>query len=139
MSHLEQALVKLNTYGCSNRALILAGNLLDAYELLIRCCYETGERQKCISSGAVYLQYDKYSMSVLSRILMILVPEKGEAQSGTNQTVLEFLSRYYDLSDLKDRLFLMTTAKRAGSDSFGTYILDHAFTPQEKSQLGLSL
>lgn len=139
VSHLEQALEKLNTYGCSNRALILAGNLLDAYELLIRCCYETGERQKCISYGAVYLQYDKYSMSVLSRILMILVPEKGEAQSGTNQTVLEFLSRYYDLSDLKDRLFLMTTAKRAGSDSFGTYILDHAFTPQEKSQLGLSL
>ena len=43
VSHLEQALEKLNTYGCSNRALILAGNLLDAYELLIRCCYETGE------------------------------------------------------------------------------------------------
>ncbi len=137
--HLEQALEKLNTYGCSNRALILAGNLLDAYELLVRCCYEMGETQKCINYGAVYLQYDKYSMSVLSRLLMILVPEKREDQNRTNQTVLEFLSRYYDFSDLKDRLFLMTTARRAGSHSFSAYILDHTFTPQERSQLGLSI
>lgn len=143
VSHLELALGKLNTYGCSNRALILAGNLLDAYELLIRCCYEMGEKQKCVSYGAVYLQYDKYSMSVLSRLLMILVPDRGETpkdaedQNETGQ-VLEFLSRYYDLSDLKDRLFLMTTARRAGSNGFGDYVLYHVFTSEERSQLGLT-
>jgi tetratricopeptide (TPR) repeat protein len=147
--HLELALEKMNTYGCSNRALILAGNLLDAYELLVRCCYEAGEKQKCVSYGAVYLQYDKYSMSVLSRLLMMLAMTEDERdgagqqiaedQGRINQTVLEFFSKYYDFSDLKDRLFLVTTAKRAGSSSFAAYALTHIFTPQERSQLGLAI
>lgn len=79
-SYLEAALKKLNDFGCSNRALLLAANLMDAYDLLVRCCYEAGESQKCVSYAVACLKYDKYIMTVLSRLLLLLAPEGGKKE-----------------------------------------------------------
>lgn len=67
--YLEAAIEKLNTYGCYNKALILAADLLNAYEVLVKCCYEAGEKQKCLSYAVAYLKYQPYGMSVLNRLL----------------------------------------------------------------------
>ncbi len=151
VDHLEAALEKLNTYGCSNRALILAGNLLDAYELLVRCSYEAGEGQKCVTYAVAHLQYDKYAMSVLSRLLMVLLPEDNDglvsnektkerigsnfALKEENQRILEFFAGLYDLTSLKDRLFLVKTAQMARRCSFAEYVIRHVFTPEEQKAL----
>lgn len=132
-THLETALRKLNDFGCSNRALLLAANLLDAYDLLVRCCYETGESQKCVSYAAACLKYDKYRMSVLSRLLLLLAPEGGKGED--YHRVLEFFEGIYDLSSLKDRVFLVKTSQRAGCISFAEYMVRQLFSPQERGAL----
>lgn len=133
VNYLEKALDKLNTFGCSNRALILAGNLLDAYELLARCCYEAGERQKCVTYAVAHLQYDKYAMSVLSRLLMVLAPDAlGEEEK---RRILEFFGGLYDLTSLQDRLFLVKTAQRTGCSGFAEYVIKQVFTPEEQAEL----
>lgn len=145
--YLETAIGKLDTYGCNNKALLLAGDLLSAYDLLVRCCYEAGEKQKCVGYGATYLKYNKYGMAVLSRILKTLLPagETGrgnEEPSGQQmhsqeyQAVAEFLSRIYDFSSLKDRLFLVKAAQMSERMGFAEYMLNRYFTPEERGKLG---
>ncbi len=134
--YLEAALGKLEAHGRNNRAMRLAGDLMGVYDLLVRCCYETGQREKCMSYGVTYLKYDRYNMAVLSRMLKVLLPDGGQ-MAAENQAVLEFFSRLYDFSGLKDRLFLIKTAQRSDCGGFGSYGIYQLFTPEERGQLGL--
>ncbi len=135
VSCLERALEKLNAFGCSNRALILAANVMDAYELLVRCTYEAGELQKCVTYAVAYLQYDRYGIAVLSRLLLTLAP--GEAAPGQEEgrRVLGFFSGLYDFASCKDKLFLIRTAQRAGCSGFGDYAAAKLLTAQERESL----
>lgn len=153
VTYLERALAKLNDFGCSNRALLLAANVMDAYELLVRCSFEAGQAQKCISYGVACLQYDKYAMSALSRLLLLLAPGSGDSQSkertdsgrkeeGEPESreeeycrVLEFFRGIYDFSSLKDRLFLVTAAQRVGCGGFAEYAAGIFFTAEERNRL----
>lgn len=131
--HLETALEKLNTFGCSNKALFLAGKLMDAYELLARCSYETGEYQKCISYGVTCLKYDKYMMTALSRLIKILASDEKmtEYSEQEKNQILDFFAKLYDFSGLKDRLFLLQAAKRSNCLMFSDYVANQLFTLQE--------
>ncbi len=150
--YLETAIKKLDTYGCNNKALLLAGDLLAAYDLLVRCCYEAEERQKCVSYGVTYLKYNKYGMAVLSRILKTLLSDERTeqetekeyrrssdkpAESKEYQAVAEFFAQIYDFSSLKDRLFLVKTAQKSDCSGFAAYSLNHFFTLEERSRLGI--
>lgn len=135
--HLETAIKKLDTYGCNNKALHIAANLLAVYELLTRCCYETGQSEKCMNYGVTYLKYDKFNMAVLSRLLKTLLPDGGKKSAEENQAVLGFLSRLYDLSSLKDRLFLIKSAQMSDCAAFASYVVNAIFTLEERTQLGL--
>ncbi len=132
-SYLEAALKKLDDFGCSNRALLLASNLLDAYELLVRCCFEAGESQKCVTYAVACLKYDKYIMTVLSRLLLLLAPEGGGREE--YHRILQFFWGIYDLSSLKDRLFLVKTAQKTGCSGFAGYMAEKLFSPQERAAL----
>lgn len=138
--YLETAIQKVNAYGCTNRALFLAGNLPEAYELLIRCCYHTGQYEKCVNYAVVYLKSDRYQMVVLSLLLksLLLTPEgtqeRGDSQK-ENQAVLEFLTRLYDFSVLKDRLFLVKAAEKSDCRKFADYMEEHLFTAEERGFL----
>lgn len=133
--YLETAIGKLDAYGCNNRALILAGNLPDAYDLLVRCCYEAGEKQKCVNYAVAYLKYDRYGMGVLSRLLKTLLLEQGG--QAEYEAVLGFLKKLYDVSALKDRLFLVKAAERSERSGFTEYLRQCLFTADEQQQLGL--
>lgn len=132
---LERALQKLETYGCSNRALLLAGNLQDAYDLLVQCYYQTGELQACVNRAVTYLKYDRYGMGVLSRLLMALL--SGEGTIKEYEAVRDFLSRLYHMGDLKDRLFLIKAAKLSGREGFYDFLLNCMFTQEERKGLGI--
>ena len=132
-SYLEAALKKLDDFGCSNRALLLAANLMDAYDLLVRCCYEAGESQKCVAYAVACLKYDKYIMTVLSRLLLLLAPQ-GAGKEDYHR-ILQFFWGIYDLSSLKDRLFLAKTAQKTGCSGFAEYMAEKLFSPQERAAL----
>lgn len=131
--HLETALEKLNKFGCSDKALFLAGKLMDAYELLARCSYETGEQQKCISYSVTCLKYDKYIMAALSRLLKLLASDEimTEYTEQEKKQILDFFSKLYDFSSLKDRLFVLQAAKRSDCFMFSDYVAIQLFTPDE--------
>ena len=133
-AYLEAAVEKLNTYGCNNKALLLAGNLLEAYGLLARCCLDAGETDKCVNYAVNYLKYEKYGMAVLSSLLRALLAEGGTDP----QAVLEFIFRIYDPADLKDRLFLIRTAERSGLPKFAAFAAERFFTPEERARMGLT-
>ena len=134
--YLEGALGKLNAFGCSNRALLLAGNLMEAYDLLVRCCYEAGESQKCVSYAVACLRADRYAMPVLSRLLLVLTPD-NESASQEYPRVLDFFAGLYDFSALKDRLFLIKTAQRTGCKGFAAFAADRLLNQQERAAMGL--
>lgn len=137
ITHLETAIGKLEQFGCSNKALYLAGDLLGAYDLLTRCCFEAGESEKCMTYGVTCLKYDRYAMAVLSRLLQLLAPAGTVWESQTLRQILEFFSRIYDYSSLKDRLFLVKTAQMAGCTEFAEFAASSLFTPEERKQLKL--
>lgn len=139
IEYLERSLDKLNRFGCSNKALLLAGNLSSAYELLTCCCFEANEREKCISYGVACLQSDKYSMAALSRLLMCFAPNVGQTIEGEGLygQVLTFLSGLYDMDSLKDRLILWKTSNRAGCSDFADYLEKRIFNHSELQALGI--
>lgn len=133
VQYLEAAFQKLDTFGCNNKALLLAGNIGEAYELMVQCCYESGDWEKCVSYGVNYLKYNKYGMAVLSRLMKALCSDEEK----NRQIVLGFLSKIYDVSSLKDRIFLVKAAQKAGCGKFADYVADCFFSPEERKQLGL--
>lgn len=132
LASLEEALKKLEDGGCTNRALMLAANLTDAYELLVRCSFEAGSQQKCVSYAVAYLQHNRYSMAVLSRLLLVLAPGEGEPGQEEGRRILEFFGGLYDFTSPKDRMFLVRAAQRAGCGGFGRYAAVRILTPQEQ-------
>ena len=137
ISHLETAIGKLEQFGCNNKALYLAGDLLGAYDLLTRCCFEAEESQKCMTYGVTCLKYDRYAMAVLSRLLQLLAPAGTVWESQTLRQILEFFSRIYDYSSLKDRLFLVKTAQMAGCTEFAEFSTRHLFSSEERNRLNI--
>ncbi len=135
VNYLKSALNKLETYGCYNKALLLAGNLLEVYGLLARCCYETGESQACISYSVAYLKYDKYGMAVLSRLMKALIPRESGEDTQEDQEVFQLLMKLYDRSSLKDRLFLVKTAEKSGRIQFSDFLADQLFSLAERDAL----
>ena len=136
--YLERALMKLEQYGCVNRALFLRGNLGDAYDLLAKSCYETGELQKCVTYAVEHLKYDRYEMKPLFWLLKALFQGEENVQDGEkSEAVMGFLSKIYDVSSLKDRLFMLKTAQKAGCSGFVHYVTGEHFVMEERKQLGL--
>ncbi len=134
--YLEEALRKLDSYGSNNKALFLAGNLPETYELLVRCCYEAGQREKCASYGTICLKNNRYNMAVLSKLLLVLLHEGSRDTDREYGAVAEFLSHIYDFSLLKDKVFLVKTADVSGREEFSAFVLKNLFTKDERSLLG---
>ncbi|MCI8536481.1 MAG: glycosyltransferase family 2 protein [Hungatella sp.] len=135
--YLESGIKKLDIYGCSNKALVLSANLLAAYDLLVKCCYESGQIEKCLTYGVIYLKYDKYGMAVLSKVLKVLTLNQKETSEEINIAVIEILSKMYDFSQLKDKLFLVKTARLAEVGKFADFAIQYLFDDNEKVRLKL--
>ncbi len=135
--YLESAIKKLDIYGCNNKALFLAANLLGAYDLLVRCCYESRQFEKCLNYGITYLKYNKYGMTVLSRVLKVLNPSQEQSSEEINMAVIGVLNKIYDFSQLKDKLFLIKTARFSQIERFADFAEQYLFDEDERTDLGL--
>lgn len=138
VEYLETALGKLEAYGSTNKALFLAGNLGDACDLLAKSCYETGQLQKCVTYAVEHLKCERYEMKPLVWLLKALFHEEEQIQDQEKcEAVMGFLAKLYDLPALKDRLFVMKAAQKAGCSGFAGYVKEHYFTPDEQKMLGI--
>lgn len=136
--YLENALMKLERYGCVNKALFLTGNLGDAYDILAKSCYEIGELQKCVTYAVEHLKYARYEMKPLLWLLKALFRgDEAVEDQGKGDAIMGFLSRIYDAPSLRDRLFILKTAQKAGCDGFAHYMAEVHLSPEERKLLGL--
>lgn len=111
--YLEQAIEKLEKYGCYNRAMMLNSHLKEAYEQLARCCLMTGEREKAVHYSVAVLKAQPYSMQALS-ILLEAFWGKEDRPLSPPEAVLGFLDKLYCGDQLKDRLFILKAASGVG-------------------------
>ena len=114
---------------------------MEAYDLLVQCFYESGNKEKCASYAVTYLKYNKYQMAVLSRLLKTLLSDMGlgdgQECEAAYLAVLQFVAKLYDFSSLKDRLFLVKTAQMSECSDFAQYGLNSLFTVEERKQIGI--
>ncbi|MCC8024785.1 MAG: glycosyltransferase family 2 protein [Clostridium sp.] len=133
--YIERALGKLEQFGCANRAMYLSANLPSAYNLLIKCLYETGQREKCVNQAVSYLKYMPEDMAALSWLLKALaVPP---LTTGGMEQILLFLGKLYDFSGLRAKLLVTRCAKAAGCGELGSYMEQRLFTREERTALGI--
>lgn len=124
--HLRRGLKILETYDTACKSMILAGEIRKAYELLAVCCYNTGNLRGAVRYTTVLLKEDSYLMSTL--ILMFRTFSKDEqfvsqGREGAEQ-VMSLLENFYDLTSLKDRLFILRAAMESGYQELTQSIRD---------------
>lgn len=127
--YLEQALHKLEKFGCYNRAMLLNGHLKEAYEKLAWCCLLAGDKEKAVHYSVSVLREQPYSMQALS-ILMEAFRGKEEQPLSKPDTVLGFLDKLYSRNQLKDRLFLLKAAAGVGWRGLEE-LVEESFTQEE--------
>lgn len=125
--YLEQALHKLEQYGCYNRAMKLVGNLEKCYENIALCYYRTGEPEKAVTWCAAVLKTNHYNMMTLC---MLLKAFQGNSLSFPLKETIGFLQKLYDFNRLKDRLFLLRSSEEADCRELKDY-LERFFTKEE--------
>lgn len=116
--HLQRALALLEQYGSECRSALLACQLLEAWELLIRCHYENGDLQQCVSNAVTVLRAAPYTSGVLVQMLRAFrqdeIQRREKAASALQ--VKAFLGNLYDLKQEENREFLQRAAADAGYD-----------------------
>lgn len=100
---------KMEKYGNFNRALYAAAHVQEIFEQTALCCLKEGKLQEAVSQAAAVLQEDPWSFAALTVLAEGFY--KGNVEVGQAE---EFLSRFYDRSSLKSRIFLLRAAGKAG-------------------------
>ncbi len=137
--HLERALELMNTYGNLCYGSLLTGNLMRAQEYLATCYFNTGRRDRCVNCCVRMLQADRFSMGGLKILLYAFLADAKEAAvtgraAANGRQVLGFLGKLYNLTELKERLFLWKAACETGYDEF-ILALRECFSEQELALL----
>lgn len=116
--YLERALDKVEKYGRINGGELITGRLQGTWELLAACHYQNGDFEKCTVCCTSLLKEDRYLMSTLVMMLCAFKQENTGCGAEDSDTPYEaevagFLSRLYDFTSLKDRIFLLRAAMKA--------------------------
>lgn len=111
--YLGRAFEKLEKYGSYNKAMLLIGNLKEAYESQALCFLMSGQVDKAVSSSVAVLKTDPYSVQAL---YVLLKAFKGEAEgvSISPADTLGFLRKIYNFDSLRDRLLILRISEEAG-------------------------
>lgn len=115
--HLRQALQKLEDFGHAGKAILLTGNLMDAYEYLALCCYKNGKLSDCVSVSTAVLREEPKRMGAAVLYLSAFAEDARRTGKGEDNArdVAAFLGKtFYDFGRLEDRQFVQSAAKAAG-------------------------
>ena len=108
--YLELALSQLDKHRLLSN-LAIAGNLSSVYRKIFMSYKKLGQPSDMIRYGVLALRANPYQEAVIKEILLLLKKESGEEESA--QATFGFLSKLYNLSSAKDRLFLLKSSKLA--------------------------
>lgn len=131
--YLRQAFEILERYGYTAKSSILSGNILKAYEMLAMYCFNSGNLEECVKITAMMLRENPYLMSTLVLMLTALLKDPGTGGRGKEGAAeaADFLgSNFYQFQSLKDRLFVLQAAMRAGYEEL-TEVVKGTFTQEE--------
>lgn len=108
--YFEQALHLLEVYK-GNDTLDISANLAFVYYRLFTFYARVNRHPEMVKYGVLALRAEPYQPSVLRDILLLLKREPGEEETGA--ATFGFLSRLYDLSIFKNKVFLVKVAENA--------------------------
>ena len=114
--HLRRGLEILEAYGTACKSMVLSGEIRRAYELLAVCCHNNGNPAEAVRYSALLLREDSYLMSTLTLMLRTFSKDEEVMSKGIEgaRQVVCLLEDFYDLTSLKDRLFVLRAAMETG-------------------------
>lgn len=115
--HLRQALQKMETFGHAGKAILLAGNLIDAYEYLALCCYKNEKLSDCVSVATAVLRDKPKRMEAAVLYFSAFAEDARRSGRGEENArdVAAFLGKtLYDFHRPEDRQFVRSAARAAG-------------------------
>lgn len=125
---LEEALAKLEEYN-GTESLLFSLKLNETYRNLVIIYSKFGNSQQVVRYCCLALRMDKYQVDIVGRLLTLLYGEDVMAVFGLFQ-------KMYDFSSMKDRLFVMRSAKATKFDSLYGQIYS-LFNEEEKEWFSL--
>ena len=131
--HLKRALDQLEKYGTAFKSMFVSGDIRNAYEMLATCCFNNGNLADSINYCVILLKSDKYLMSALFLMLTAFSIDECSKRPGASsaEAVASFLGQnLYDFTTLKDRLFVMKGAMKAGYGNM-VQVMRRTFSPEE--------
>nr|WP_314462266.1 glycosyltransferase family 2 protein [uncultured Clostridium sp.] len=129
--YFEKALQLLDQYQGSS-FLDISSGLAEVYQILFCTYREFGRLSEMIRYGVLSLRLNLYLMPILQDILCILKKEQGEIING--DLTFNFLQKLYDLSSLKNKLFLLKASEMAEFPALKNKVYD-LLTSEEKVAL----
>ena len=126
--HLERALRILEENRIVCQGMMLTADLPRVWEYLAMAYFNDGQEENCVNTCVAFLKEERFSVGILRILLTVFGREAGAGQ------VLGFLGKLYDLSNLKDRLFVWKAAKEIGYEGLAQE-LKPFFSPQELEAL----
>ncbi len=115
--YLGRALQKLEQFGCTNRAMMLAANLETVYENLVVCHYHSHCFEQTVEAAVNLLKVNPYNVKVLYFLLLSFKRNGMEAQVDYTEFLFDFLDKLYHLDVLKDKVLILKAVQMASYDS----------------------
>ncbi|MCI8505818.1 MAG: glycosyltransferase [Lachnospiraceae bacterium] len=111
--HLQRAIGLLDQYGSDRKSTLLASGLLEAWEMLVLCCYENGDFKSCVNFAVMLLKAGPYRPETLKVLLKVFRDEEaqGKATAAKAPQVLAFLGKIYDLKCAQQGQFVLKAAQ----------------------------
>ncbi len=119
--HLEQALDLLDQYKGDGKV-SMVGVLAEVYQILFGICKTYGTPSDVIRYGVLSLRMNPYLFAVLQDMLLLLKQEPGEDEGAL--ATFGFLSKIYDFSFLKNKIFLLEVSKKSSFTALYNRVYD---------------
>lgn len=111
ITYLESCLRKLDNYEGVNVTHV-PDILTDIYTALVRAYVETSNPSQAVRYCVLILRIDRYH-EIIANTLIDLLRQGGNSREAI-VAIIDFLQKIYDFKSLKDRLFVIRSARKTG-------------------------
>lgn len=122
ITFFENGLKNLETYK-ADTSLTISSALEEVYQMLAFAYGELNNKENSMHNCVLALRINRYNSSVLDQTLILFRQERQTENLA--ESVLAFLGRLYDLSSLKDKLYLLKAARKAEYEPLAELLYNH--------------
>ncbi|MFT4106044.1 MAG: glycosyltransferase family 2 protein [Lacrimispora sp.] len=119
IEYFEKALQQLDQYE-GNDPLLLSARLLITYQRIFMFYVKQNRPVEVVRYGVLLLRMEPYHVEALRELLLLLKREPGEME--TASATFDFLSKLYDLSVFKNKIFLLKVSRQILFSALGNKI-----------------